>query len=95
MIRSLLELAAVCIVTLLMPTAQLAFAQQEEIPKDIAGSVASTLRFEEDGFYSVAAAMPEEKYSFVPNAGEFKGVRSFAEQVKHVACAQFGFFQEN
>jgi uncharacterized damage-inducible protein DinB len=38
--------------------------------------------------------MPDNKYSFVPTAGKFDGVRSFAEQVKHVACAQFAFFNE-
>jgi hypothetical protein len=38
--------------------------------------------------------MPEDKYGFVPTAGKFDGVRSFAEQVKHVACAQFAFFNE-
>jgi hypothetical protein len=37
----------------------------------------------------VAEAMPEEKYSFVPTAGEFKGVRSFAQQVKHLAAANY------
>ena len=38
--------------------------------------------------------MPENKYSFVPTAGKFDDVRSFGEQVKHVACAQFAFFNE-
>jgi len=38
--------------------------------------------------------MPEDKYSFKPSGGEFKDVRTFAEQVKHVACANFGFFAE-
>jgi len=38
--------------------------------------------------------MPEDKYSFVPTAGKFEDVRSFGEQVKHVACAQFAFFNE-
>ena len=38
--------------------------------------------------------MPEEKYDFKPTNGEFKGVRTFAEQVKHVACANFAFFSE-
>lgn len=42
---------------------------------------------------SAAEAMPEEKYSFVPSAGEFKGVRTFAEQVKHVAGANNQFFR--
>src|SRR6266496_6841285 len=38
--------------------------------------------------------MPEDKYSFIPAVGKFDGVRSFGEQVKHVACAQFAFFNE-
>ena len=69
-------------------------AAAQEVPKDVAGSVFGTLSFEEDSFYSVADAMPKEKYGFVPTAGNFKDVRSFAEQVKHVACAQFAFFNE-
>ncbi|MBZ5721809.1 MAG: DinB family protein [Acidobacteriia bacterium] len=36
-----------------------------------------------------ADAMPENKYSFVPTGGEFKGVRTFAEQVKHLAAANY------
>src|SRR5207253_2926948 len=48
----------------------------------------------EGQFLTAAEAMPEAKYSFSPSAGEFKGVRSFAEQVKHVACANFAFFNE-
>jgi uncharacterized damage-inducible protein DinB len=31
--------------------------------------------------------MPEDKWSFKPTQGEFKNVRTFAEQVKHVACS--------
>lgn len=40
--------------------------------------------------------MPAEKYPFVPSVsgGDFKGVRSFAEQVRHVACSNFAFFSE-
>jgi uncharacterized damage-inducible protein DinB len=71
-----------------------AFAQKDEIPKNIADSVGGALHWTEDQFYSVAEAMPESKYDFVPKAGDFKDVRSFAEQVKHVACANYGFFNE-
>ena len=35
--------------------------------------------------------MPEDKYSFAPTAGEFKGVRTFAQQVKHVAAVNYVF----
>jgi DinB superfamily len=38
---------------------------------------------------SAADAMPEEKYSFAPTAGEFAGVRTFAEQVKHLAANNY------
>jgi hypothetical protein len=36
-----------------------------------------------------ADAMPEDKYSFVPTGGEFEGVRTFAEQVKHLAANNY------
>jgi len=71
-----------------------AFAQREEIPKSIAESVGGMLRWTEGQSLGLAEAMPEEKYSFIPSGGNFKGVRTFAEQVKHVACAQFAFFNE-
>lgn len=71
-----------------------AFAQKDEVPKNVADSVGFSLHFVESEFTSIAQAMPEGKYDFVPTAGNFKGVRSFAEQVKHVACAQFAFFNE-
>jgi hypothetical protein len=67
---------------------------QASIPKTIADSVGETLRYTEGQFLSVAEAMPDEKYSFIPTAGNFADARSFAEQVKHVACTQFAFFNE-
>ncbi len=69
-------------------------AQQDDIPKSIADSVSGTLQFAEGNFLAVAEAMPENKYAFVPTVGNFDGARSFGEQVKHVACAQFAFFNE-
>jgi uncharacterized damage-inducible protein DinB len=45
-------------------------------------------------FVSLAEAMPADKYSFKPSGGAFDGVRTFAEQVKHVACANEAFFNE-
>ena len=43
----------------------------------------------EKEFVPAAEAMPEDKYTFVPTSGEFKGVRSFAAQVKHVAAVNY------
>lgn len=39
----------------------------------------------ESDVVSLAEAMPADKYGFRPTAGEFTGVRTFGEQVKHVA----------
>jgi hypothetical protein len=69
-------------------------AKPDDIPKSIAESVSGTLQFAEGNFLGLAEAMPEDKYSYIPTAGKFDGVRSFGEQVKHVACAQFAFFNE-
>jgi uncharacterized damage-inducible protein DinB len=69
-------------------------AQKNDIPKSIAEGVSGTMRFIEGSFVGLAEAMPEDKYAFVPTAGKFDEARSFGEQVKHVACAQFAFFNE-
>jgi uncharacterized damage-inducible protein DinB len=42
-------------------------------------------------FVPAAEALPEDKFAFAPSAGEFKGVKTFAEQVRHVASANFMF----
>ena len=43
----------------------------------------------EGEFVPAAEAMPEDKYSFAPTGGEFKGVRTFGQQVKHVAAVNY------
>ena len=65
-----------------------------DVPTTIADSVGDTLKFAEGSFLGVAEAMPEDKYDYIPTAGKFDDARSFGEQVKHVACAQFAFFNE-
>jgi uncharacterized damage-inducible protein DinB len=42
-------------------------------------------------FLPLAMAMPEDKYDYAPTSGEFKGVRTFAQQVKHVAASNYLF----
>jgi uncharacterized damage-inducible protein DinB len=37
----------------------------------------------------LANAMPADKYSFAPKNGEFKNVRTFGEQVKHLAACNY------
>jgi len=36
-------------------------------------------------FVSLVEAMPADKFNYAPTAGEFKGVRTFAQQSKHAA----------
>ncbi len=48
----------------------------------------------EKEFVDAAEAMPDDKFNFAPATGEFKGVRSFGEQVKHVALANAFFFHD-
>jgi uncharacterized damage-inducible protein DinB len=40
-------------------------------------------------FIPAAEAMPEDKFGFAPTSGEFKGVRTFAQQIKHVAAVNY------
>ena len=79
---------------LLISLAATAQSKKDDIPSNVADSVGLTLRFVEGQFLGVAEAMPEAKYGFVPTAGNFQGVRSFGEQVKHVACANYAFFNQ-
>jgi DinB superfamily len=48
-----------------------------------------TLSIVESEFVPAAEAMPEDKYGFAPSNGEFKGVRTFSQQVKHVAAVNY------
>jgi len=47
------------------------------------------LRSVEKQIVSVADAMPADKYGFTPTDGEFKGVRTFGQQVKHLAATNY------
>src|SRR6266851_9162966 len=43
----------------------------------------------EKAVVNVANAMPAEKYGFAPTNGEFAGVRTFGEQLKHLAANNY------
>ena len=69
----------------------------------VASALLRNLQFQEYEVRSAAEGMPEEKYSYRPAEGKFKDekpefgpaeVRTFAEQVKHVACSNFAFAAE-
>jgi len=69
----------------------------------VASAFLRSMAFQEYEVRSVAEAMPEELYTYRPAEGKFKNekpefgpaeMRTFAEQVKHVACANFAFAAE-
>lgn len=47
------------------------------------------ISLQEKRILEVAEVMPAAKYLFVPTKGEFKGVRTFAEQLKHIAADNY------
>jgi hypothetical protein len=47
------------------------------------------LKLEDKLIVTTAEAMPADKYGFTPADGEFKGVRTFGQQVKHLAATNY------
>jgi len=67
----------------------LSAAQMKDAPKTIGQILDGGVKIIENEFVPAVEAMPEDKYNFAPTAGEFKGVRTFAQQVKHVAAVNY------
>jgi uncharacterized damage-inducible protein DinB len=68
--------------------------QAQPSPPTIASAVDSEIGNIERQIIDVAEAMPEDKYNFSPESlntpgSDFKGVRTFAVQVKHVAASNY------
>ncbi|ABF42333.1 hypothetical protein Acid345_3332 [Candidatus Koribacter versatilis Ellin345] len=66
-----------------------AIAQDKGPAKTVADVFNGALTGVENEFVPAAEAMPEGKYDFAPTSGEFKGVRTFGQQVKHVAAVNY------
>lgn len=64
-------------------------AQSADQKKTVSSALDGTVKTIEGEFVPAADAMPEDKYGFVPSNGEFKGARTFAQQVKHVAAVNY------
>jgi len=69
----------------------------------VASAFLRGLQSQEYEVRSAAEAMPEDKYGYRPAEGKFKNekpefgpaeLRTFAQQVKHVACSNFAFAAE-
>ena len=64
-------------------------AKELSANETVGNALMRTFGGQEFEFRTAAEAMPEDKYSFAPTTGEFKGVRTFAQQVKHVAAVNY------
>ena len=61
-------------------------AQEKSAANNVPESMNYMWKMVQKEFTDLAEAMPEEKWNFKPTQGAFEGARTFAEQVKHVAC---------
>jgi len=55
----------------------------------VGAAMDGTYQFVPAQFIGAAEAMPEDKFNWAPSQGEFKGVKTFAQQVKHVSAVNF------
>jgi len=80
--------AALCALMLCAPVL---FAQESKpsTPPTVTSILERALSNVEREFVSAAEAMPDDKFDFAPSNGEFKGVRTFGQQVKHVAATNY------
>jgi DinB superfamily len=74
---------------LLPCNAALGRAEAPKYPLTVKQILDKNVRAAEQMVSAAAEAMPEESYAFAPTNGEFKGVRTFAQMVKHVAVVNF------
>jgi uncharacterized damage-inducible protein DinB len=77
-----------CVIALVaVSTAQEAKAKDEH--RTVTQVLDRTVANLEHEFVPAAEAMPEDKFTFAPTSGEFKGVRTFGQQIKHVAAVNY------
>jgi uncharacterized damage-inducible protein DinB len=60
-------------------------------PKDSGAALNRMIGVVESEVVSAAEAVPEDKFDFRPTQGEFKDVRSFAEQFRHIGFVNYVF----
>jgi uncharacterized damage-inducible protein DinB len=88
-----IRLWCIALLCCLMTPATLTYAQEAAAQQSPSETYNNLLSITEKQIVEAADAMPADKYNFAPTQGEYKGVRTFAQQVKHLAEANYGFFQ--
>src|SRR5882672_11458895 len=61
----------------------------DEKKKTVTSVLDGTVKTIEGELVPAVEAMPEDKFDFAPTNGEFKGVRTFGQQAKHVAAVNY------
>jgi uncharacterized damage-inducible protein DinB len=88
-------LSAVLLGTLALPATPRLLAQSSSAsgatssPAQVVDQILSMVEHE---MVSLAESMPADKYDFAPTQGNFQGVRTFSQQIKHVIGANYGMF---
>jgi DinB family protein len=83
------QFQTVCASLLLLSGIALAQTAKPAEPRTVSQVLDRSITNVEIEFVPAADAMPEDKYSFAPTSGELKGVRTFEQQVKHVAAVNY------
>jgi hypothetical protein len=65
------------------------FAADSAAPSSAGAIFDRDVKTAESEIVSLAEAMPADKYNFAPTSGAFEGVRTFAQQMKHVAAVNY------
>ena len=79
----------IAVTLLLLTTSLIAKGSTPTEPRTVSQVVDFWVTNTEHLLVPAAEAMPEAKYTFAPSNGEFSGVRTFAEQIKHLAAANY------
>jgi hypothetical protein len=88
-----MKMKSILAVVILLACCGASLAQASKVPQQrtIAGTLDSWIAHTETLVVDLADAMPADKYSFAPprTFGDFAGVRTFAQQVKHLSANNY------
>lgn len=98
-IKTLSILSALVLGALILPVTPRSLAQSSQSASDSADAsstpaqvIDQLLTMVESELVPLTEAMPADKYNFAPTNGNFQGVRTFGQQVKHLIRANYGMF---
>jgi uncharacterized damage-inducible protein DinB len=91
--KNLVRIVVVLSVCALLAQAQMSGGASQAAKQPTVGEALDReLATAESELVPLAEEMPEDKYGYAPSQGEFKGVRNFGQQLKHIASANYMLF---